>query len=172
MKNGKFIGLINLKDKIIVSDPYFAVGTKNQGNIDNVIPGTYNCFVLEDKDSNWGTKVRELFIINSNSPISRDQINTLIDTRIKEESGTIGIFDYDYYKKYHNDPFGDDYKIWYKKNVLEDYPDYRITSESGVWSICGYGDGICKSNLHECFVHLDDAGKINGIRIIFMKEEE
>ena len=170
MKNSKFIGMINLKDKIIVSDPYFAVGTKNQGNIDNIVPGTYNCFILKEKDANWGIKVNELFITNSDRPISRDQINTLADFEIRVDSGTAGIFDYDYYVKYHKDQHDDVYKVWYNKYVLKDYLDYRITANSGVWSISEYGDGIHDNCLHKCYIHSDSSGSIDAIRLVFIDD--
>ena len=166
MKNSKFIGMINLSNKVMISDPCYLIDSWCQGEIENVVPGTYNCYVLDGDVPSWGHRIKELFITNSNRPISREEINTLMDFEVGVDSGIAGIFDYDYYEKYHKDSHDDAYKAWFDKYVLKNHPDFRITSDLGVWSRSGVGDGS-----YECYIHCDETGSVDAIRIVFIKEE-
>lgn len=166
MKNSKFLGMIKLSNKVMVSDPCYSVGTWCQGVVENVLPGTYNCYILNGM-TGWGDRIKELYVTNSNRPISREEINILMGFEVGVDSGIAGIFDYDYYEKYHKDSHDDAYNAWFDKYVLKNHPDFRITSDLGVWSRSGVGDGG-----YDCFTHIDSEGYIDAIRIVFISDSK
>lgn len=169
MKNSKFLGMIKLSNKVMVSDPCYSVGTWCQGVVENVLPGTYNCYILSGM-TDWGDRIKELYVTNSDRSISRDQINTTMSFDVGVDSGTAGIFDYDYYEKYHKNESQHDkeeQEAWYNKYVLKNFPDYKITSEKGIWSLSGYGDGG-----YDCFTHIDSEGYVDAIRIVFINDSK
>lgn len=164
MEKCKFLGFIDLGNKVMVSDPCYSIGIWCQGTIDNVVSGTYGCYISEG-DTDRGHRIKELFITKSDRSISRDQIDTFMDFEVGVDSGTAGIFDYDYYEKFHKDSRDDAFEAWFDKYIIKDRPDYRITSNSGVWSRSGYGDGG-----YDCFAHIDEDKKVDAIRIIFIND--
>ena len=78
------------------------------------------------------------------------------------DSGTIGIFDKDYYEKYHFENKIDE--DWYNKNICDFTKTLRrganITDDNGVWVNTSYGDREYIAELY-----MKD-GEICGIEII------
>ena len=64
------------------------------------------------------------------------------------DSGTIGIFDKDYYEKYHYECSIDD--TWYENNIINSVGRRKehITDNKGVWVNTTYGDGVYYANLY------------------------
>lgn len=124
-------GVITLGAKVMVSDPCYGLGTWCQGVLENVLPGQYDCIVEYSDEGDWGTRV---------SAIEATHVDYNIFTLYEElekfevgvDSGQAGIFDYEYYAKYHMDatrrPHVDD--DWYDRcgsltHVHVENPNYE-----------------------------------------------
>lgn len=96
-------GTIKLGSKIMVSDPCYGLNTWCQGTINNVLPGIYNCFVEYSDEGDWGTRVSAIEVIHQS--FERKEIEYLDpeDFEVGVDSGQAGIFDYEYYEKFHSD---------------------------------------------------------------------
>ena len=121
-------GFITLNDKVMVSDPCYGLNTWCQGVLENVLPGKYLCKVgfIDDR---WGTRVADIRVKYVDS--KEIEYDCLEEFEVGVDSGTAGIFDYEYYKKYHMDskewPHVDD--NWYNCTgnltfVTKNNPDY------------------------------------------------
>lgn len=163
------IGLITLGDKVVVSDPCYNICTWCSGIINNLFPGVYSCHVIQGivKDwEDWGVREKELYITHLCSSIKPEDIVEPTNFEVGVDSATAGIFDYDYYEKYHNrEKDKEAFEVWYDKYVCDVDEDYKITSDLGVWSRSGLGDGS-----YECFIHTNSEGKVDGIKIVFIDE--
>ena len=60
------------------------------------------------------------------------------------------------WRKFIKDAHDDAYEAWFSKYVLKNYPDFRITSDLGVWLRSGIGDGS-----YECYIHCDETGLVD-----------
>lgn len=168
MENKKtFLGLITLGDKVVVSDPCYNICTWCSGIINNLFPGVYSCYVIQGivKDwEDWGVREKELYITHLCSSIKPEDISEPTNFEVGVDSGKAGIFDYDYYEKYHNEEKDKEaFEVWYDKYVCGVDENYKITSDLGVWSRSGLGDGS-----YECFIHTNSDGKVDGIKIVFI----
>lgn len=104
MENVKEIskGFINLGEKVMVSDPCYEMGTWCQGVIDNVLKGNYKCTLETSDEGEWGRRVSALQVVHE------DYVKKFLEYskenfEVGVDSGQAGIFDYEYYKKYHSD---------------------------------------------------------------------
>lgn len=171
----KKIGEINLSSKVIVSDPCYDLGTWCSGTIDNLKPGKYNCYIIK-RDTDWGKRVCELIVIHQDVILDSSDISVLENFEVGVDSATAGIFDYDYYVKFHTPSARDLHDEWWQKVVMEGFfgtkenlnNDFVIPDEGlGVMSTSGYGDGG-----YDCFTHINSLGKKDAIKIVFIAEEE
>lgn len=112
-------GTITLGDKVMVSDPCYGIGTWCQGVIENVLPGKYVCKAGFADEGNWGTRVADIRIVHEDYTQGYYNIVTdhLEEFEVGVDSGTAGIFDYEYYKKYHKDSKERDHadRDWYNR---------------------------------------------------------
>ena len=95
-------GIITLSDKVMVSDPCYGLNTWCQGVVENVLPGEYECIVGFSDEDIFGMRVADIEVVH------KDYFEKFLDYReeafeVGVDSGTAGIFDYEYYKKYHTD---------------------------------------------------------------------
>lgn len=92
---------IKLGNKVMVSDPCYGLDTWCQGVLENVLPGTYNCKVEYSDEGVFGKRVAAIEVVNENC----DGIIVFEpeDFEVGVDSGQAGIFDYEYYAKYHSD---------------------------------------------------------------------
>lgn len=165
------IGEIVLGPKVMVSDPCYEIGVWCQGIIENVKSGRYNCYVDDGDAGTWGGRTYRLLAVHSDYDVYN---NVYCDDHLKfdvgVDSGTCGIFDFEYYKSNHNE-LGEnniDQDTWYDINVFEECENgYNICDEKGVWSQSGYGDGS-----YNCYVQRDKDGNVVAIEIIFIEEDE
>ena len=124
-------GIITLGDKVMVSDPCYGLGTWCQGVLENVLPGQYDCNVEYSDEGDWGTRVSAIEVTHVN--YDRCALDEELEKfEVGVDSGQAGIFDYEYYAKYHMDakerPHVDD--NWYeivgsKTYVREKNPNYE-----------------------------------------------
>ena len=107
--------IIKLGSKVMVSDPCYGLGTWCQGVLENVLPGNYKCDVEYSDDGDWGERVSAIEVVHENydRPVEFEPESFEVGV----DSGQAGIFDYDYYVKYHDDcdirPHVDD--NWYDR---------------------------------------------------------
>lgn len=151
-----FVGKIILNDKIIISDPCYTIDTWCTKIIENIKAGTYLCYIYKESIPSWGDRVCSLLIVHQDNDIESLKFKYL--GTIGVDSGTAGIFDYNYYEKYHTNVLNED---WYHKNVCNVVSDNdsHICDNLGIWSTAGFGDGV-----YECFTSLNkDAFKIEFI---------
>lgn len=95
---------LNLKNKVVVSDPCYKIGTWCQGILENVKEGQY---LAQSYSQDNGTIVAGISLVHE------DYINAELDYELQSfkvgvDSGQAGIFNYDYYEKYHKDETGKD----------------------------------------------------------------
>lgn len=162
---------ITLGNKVVVSDPCYELDTWCAGTLNNVLPGEYNCDIVK-KNTWWGNRVTHLYAIHADYNTELNEINEMQDFEVGVDSGTAGIFDYEYYALYH---FGKTDDQWYDHRICNAfYPnstEMRIdiiqTQYKGVVSHSGFGDGS-----YTCFVKRNDEGQIIAIMIEYISDDE
>lgn len=95
-------GTITLGKKVMVSDPCYGLGTWCQGVLENVLPGVYDCNVEYSDEGNWEVIVSAIEVTHE-SCRGKFIALKLEDFEVGVDSGQAGIFDYEYYAKYHMD---------------------------------------------------------------------
>lgn len=95
-------GFIALNDKVMVSDPCYGMNTWCQGVIDNVLKGNYKCTVETSDEETWGRRVSAIQVIHADY-MKKSLEYSKANFYVGVDSGQAGIFDYEYYKKYHSD---------------------------------------------------------------------
>ena len=93
-------GIIKLGEKVMVSDPCYGLGTWCQGVFENVLPGNYRCMIEYSDEGSWGVRVAAIEVIHQDARVIRYETQ---DFEVGVDSGQAGIFDYEYYVKYHSD---------------------------------------------------------------------
>ena len=120
-------GTINLGSKVMISDPCYKLGTWCQGVLENVLPGEYHCKVAFIDEGQWGIRVSKIMVLHKNYLNKTLRVEEC-DFEVGVDSGTAGIYDYDYYAKYHTDKYLDD--VWYGRACdcsqrMVPNPDYK-----------------------------------------------
>ncbi len=159
---------IRLGNKVMVSDPCYGLNTWCQGVVENVLPGIYDCEVEYSDEGAWGVRVAAIEVTHQDCGIYRFE---MADFEVGVDSGQAGIFDYEYYAKYHTDcterPHVDD--DWYDRvcDITLAKESAGIIDEFGFVSSSGYGDGG-----YDCWIARNRDGYIVAIRIEYITEEE
>lgn len=96
-------GIIRLNDKVMVSDPCYGLNTWCQGVLENVLPGEYVCKATFSDEGDWGNRVADIEVVHMDYVDDNALDYYAEDFEVGVDSGTAGIFDYEYYKKYHKD---------------------------------------------------------------------
>ena len=158
---------IKLGNKVMVSDPCYGLGTWCQGVLENVLPGNYKCDVEYSDEGDWGERVAAIEVRHQDYddfvPMDMENFEVGVD------SGQAGIFDYDYYAKYHDGydvrPHVDD--DWYDGvcDITLSEVSAGDTDELGFVSSSGFGDGC-----YSCWTAREENGYIVAIRIEFITE--
>ena len=94
-------GNIILGDRVMVSDPCYGLGTWCQGVLENVLPGKYVCKVAFTDEGDWGTRVADIRVEHVDYKVM--EFDHMEDFEVGVDSGQAGIYDYEYYAKYHAD---------------------------------------------------------------------
>lgn len=156
----KDFGTIELKGKIMVSDPCYGIDTWCN-TVQKVVKGTYRCEAIINEDEKTWTGVKALRI--SLLGHENDIADTHLSDNIGVDSGTCGIFDYSYFKKHHGSDNADD--LWYSDNVMSwvSKDIGKNTDGKGFITTTYYGDGM-----YELYGAKDDAkGGIVALEIIY-----
>lgn len=94
------LGTLELGKRVRISDPCYSLNTWCAGVIENVLPGKYLAKMIISDELNWGKRVKsiEVFLEGTSVPPT---IDSKIDVGV--DSGQCGIYDEEYYSKFHND---------------------------------------------------------------------
>ena len=165
---------IKLGSKIVVSDPCYELGIWCAGVLENVLPGEYKCNICIKNIVNWGNRVTHLYVVHKDYTINIDDISEEQEFIVGVDSGTAGIFDYDYYAKY-NTHEKTAYN-WYKQHITNAFfpslisstwKNYVLTHDKGFVSQSGYGDGG-----YNCYVKRNSDGQIIAIMIEYISDNK
>ncbi|MBR6515479.1 MAG: DUF4241 domain-containing protein [Bacilli bacterium] len=159
------LGIINVGNSIMVSDPCYGVCSINNKLIDNISDGRFNAFVRLGMVNGWSERVKELTICK----VGRKAFTALkhLDELgcVSVDSGVCGIYDSSYFNEFHDESRAND--DWYKDNVLNGFHDSLeeayITKSKGIHSCSGYGDGV-----YPIYIKKDENDKIFQITIRFI----
>ena len=159
----KYVGEITIKEKIVLSDPCYEHGIWCSEEIDNMLPGTYDCFIKEYTEIKNGKvedyRVTDLIITHSKLKKNTNRISKCVTDKIGVDSGTCGIYAEEYYKKYHTPRVND---AWYDKYVCYELEHVLILVGKGIISSAGYGDGSYGAYIKK------EGGKTVGVRINYI----
>lgn len=164
-------GFITLGEKVMVSDPCYGLGTWCQGVLNNVLSGKYECVMERSDEGDWGNRVSAIEVTHIDYK-GKFMCLQCENIDIGVDSGQAGIFDYEYYAKYHTDATERDHvdDDWYDMVCDKTYTDYfdgNTIDNLGFVSSSGYGDGgYC------CWVAKNEDDKIICIRVEFITEDE
>jgi hypothetical protein len=176
MNDLEHIGTFSLGTKVMVSDPCYKLNTWCQGVLENVKSGIWDAYIKMIDTGMWGVRVAELIAVNSEHCKEHPVIMyEQQEFEVGVDSGTAGIFDYDYYAKYHTEDETDE--RWYSTRIFDQFfPTHDssgwensiFTDSEGVASSSGYGDGG-----YDCYVARNyEDKKIIGIKIVYIIKEE
>lgn len=177
-------GTIDLGGKVMVSDPQYGLNCECQGVLDNVLSGKYNCFVeFVDGGEDWGVRVSAIEVIHADHVNNANKFaKKPEDFIVSVDGGSAGIFDYNYFARYHNEHNSDNRvnEAWEDrcygktfKRVNNPKERYITTSDGntidglGLVSRSGYGDGG-----YECYTRRNYEGEIISIRVEFIKTND
>lgn len=138
----KKIGIIELGDTAYLSDPCYSTNCVHNCTI-KTIPGKWYVFIRKSQSALGENRVSNLIAIHLDyyKEFKRNPMNDKENLYCCVDSGTCGIFDKNYFEKYHNEDGVDD--KWYDDNIISNvYKDSFITDNLGVISSSGFGDGI------------------------------
>ncbi|EGC04023.1 DUF4241 domain-containing protein [Ruminococcus albus] len=148
-------GTITLDTRVRVSDPCYDMGTWCAGSLENVLPGTYNCFCQNTGEG----RVAAIKVVHEKYAPEEYEPDELQNIDVGVDSGECGIYDEDYFAKKCKD------KEWYESTFVQ--RGAAPLDDKAFISSSGYGDGS-----YECFVARNPEGKIVAIKILFISFEE
>lgn len=162
-------GTIKFGTKVMVSDPCYGLNTWCQGVLENVLPGQYDCNVEYSNEGDWGIRVSAIEVTHID--YDRCVLNEELEKfDVGVDSGQAGIFDYEYYAKYHTDSTEREHvdDDWYDRVCDLTHTgrfDGNTIDNLGLVSSSGYGDGG-----YDCWTCRNKDGKIVSIRVEFIGE--
>ena len=156
------IGEIEIGEYAFLSDPCYGKYSAHNSTI-GTIKGVYNVFITrcESIDDFYKGRISNIYVIHKDY-YKKDKTQPNDDKENLHcfvDSGTCGIFDAEYFEKFHTDDDVDD--DWYEKFVIN-MDDYIITEGKGAISSSGIGDGCYKVYAKY------DKGNAYAIRIKFL----
>lgn len=135
------IGTITLGEETFLSDPCYGYNLGGNASI-NTLAGEYNVFVTRSESTSrfLANRISSIMVVHKDfKNFVKMPKNDKENLYCAVDSGTCGIFDYEYYKKYHNEKDVDD--DWYDNFVINRMVDTIITDNKGAISSSGLGDG-------------------------------
>lgn len=140
----KKVGIIELGEEAYMSDPTYSTNNELNCTI-KTFAGKYNVFITKSQGDFDNGRISNLYAIHQDFYKGKNGYKRIPQTN-KEymfccvDSGTCGIFDKDYFEKYHNEQGADD--EWYEKFVMGTISkEYVVTDGLGAFSLSGWGDG-------------------------------
>lgn len=155
---------ITLGNKVRVSDPCYGTDTWCAGEVDNVLEGKYVVDIETSDEGMWGTRVKFLRAIHTDHADKMLLFCNVAPFEVGVDSGQAGIYDAEYYNKYHTvDDCDDD---WYD-DICNLTDPFGTKDDKCVVSSSGFGDGC-----YICYLAKDTTGKVVGFEIMFIDDEE
>ena len=148
-------GTITLGTRVRISDPCYDMDTWCAGSLENVLPGTYNCFVQKTGEG----RVAGIKIVHEEYDPEEYEPDELQNIDVGVDSGECGIYDEEYFAKNCKD------QDWYESTYV--LRDGMPLDDKAFISSSGYGDGS-----YECFVARNSEDKIVAIKIVFIDFED
>lgn len=133
-------GVIELGSNVKVSDPCYGTDVWCSHILRNVSPGHYDCYAVISDEGRYGNRVA--YLVACKDGVGFSLPKTYVLGEIGVDAGCCGIYDLDYFEKYHTINNADD--RWYNDNVVKwCETDKAHICESGLGFITdsGYGDG-------------------------------
>lgn len=136
---------IELGNEVYLTDPCYDTTTWCQQLLKNVKSGKW---VVDYEYNEYEDGMQQEIILSLahedyGMTIFGDYDEVVDSAILGVDSGTIGVFDKDYYEKYHFENEID--RDWYEKNICDFAHTLRrganITDDKGVWVNTSYGDG-------------------------------
>ena len=152
-------GVVELGRNVKVSDPCYGSSVWCSKVLHNVSEGHYDCYILTSDENTWGNRVA--FMVLCKDGHQFDIPSTYIPCDIGVDAGVCGIYDLDYYNKYHSDNAVDE--NWYQENVVSwcGSDKAQICEEGKGFITCsGFGDGG-----YALFVDKDEHGNVVRIAV-------
>lgn len=138
----KKIGEIELGDVAFLSDPCYGTDCRSNTTM-NVLAGKYNVYITrsESKSPYIENRISNIFVVHKEIAKTYKKMPTDDKDMLMcaVDSGTCGIFDYEYYKKHHTENDVED--NWYEENVIK-MEEFKVTDNLGAISSSGLGDGL------------------------------
>lgn len=156
-------GTIELGERAKVSDPCYGNDVWCSHILENVKPGIWDCYII--LGGKFNERVAYLVLCKDGCQFQLPKKYEPADIGV--DSGTCGIYDLEYYEKYHG---GDDHdEKWYEDNVMSwcmKDKAFICTDGCGFVSDSGYGDGS-----YYLMVDRGDDGLATSIAIDYCVEE-
>lgn len=165
--------MINLKDKVLVSDPCYKLGVWCTHTLTGVKPGRYEHQVKywNDSDPFFNNRISELGVVEESYQNDYEYLNwQYVSDSIGVDSGQCGIYDYESVKDIIGSGEYDDTSTFYGKacqcthdnnKQYNEYDSFAIISRSGCGDGC-YALYVAKN--------LDD--EIIAIKVVFLSDNE
>lgn len=96
---------VQIKDKVIISDPCYTRGTWCMTEQDNMLEGEYNCYVEQSDEKDWGIRIKSIEIVHSD--YERPQEWIFKNDNVGVDSGQAGIFCDSIYPEEDTGEYGD-----------------------------------------------------------------
>ena len=152
------LGEISLSGKVRISDPCYDVDTWCAETIEDALPGTYDCFMELSDQGEWGIRVAQIRVCHKDYPGSDP--NEIISSDIGVDSGTCGIYDFDYFERTRDD------RAWYERVTDATYKENKhgaVHDGKCIVTSSGYGDGC-----YNLFVDRNSNGLIVALSVEFI----
>jgi hypothetical protein len=152
---------------LIVTDPCYERGTWCQGVVENALPGVWEAAVVyANEGSLWGIRNRSLEAHHASYTPSDNWEKAPFEVGV--DSGIAGIFAESLYPRDKKQLEHEDRQSFYGRVSTEALGILAsgIMPEGAV-SLTAYGDGG-----YDCFTHKNDAGNVDGVRVVFSTPEE
>lgn len=162
----KHYGTIELGKSVILSDPCYEPDIWCSAQVNNMIPGIYDCYADFTEIEHWGTRVTRLVIMIDNPPHEAPKKVKEVSACLAVDAGVFGIYDEKYFRKKKSE----NPDAWYERNVLSwvmKEEGFICEDAKGFITTSGFGDGC-----YNAYCHLDDHGKVYKIEVVFIVPED
>ena len=154
------LGSFTVTDKIIVADPCYDYGNLGTVTLHNVLAGKY--IATAEVVNNRITALAISHVNFKNDILKSESVGY-----ISVDSGQVGFFDLDFYRKNEGGEVGDLNSFYGLACAITLSPKQAgVIKKRGVVSSSGFGDGC-----YDVFVCKNECGKIVAASVFFIEEE-
>lgn len=160
------IGLIELNDTCLVTDPCYTKGTWCATQLDNVLPGKWEVFITKKDEGDWGVRVSSISLAHLSYTYKENALLETYDAHLGVDSGQISFFQPEVYKNRGED---DDSEEFYDKCCYLSKPAGIFEQDGknvGVVTSSGYGDGG-----YNLYINRNEDEKIVYMEVVFIEDE-